>query len=194
MVVFRVPVESWRDTTGERAPLGEDFGEYCSTLLRNCSPIIILRLYFIAPSPLQVMWVLTWSTRKTDENYSSGTTGTPVHRHAADARPDLRSSDSWTAARSHGLSRKALFVLAICQTCFPSRTERSRLFEATLLHTAVMRVALVADGDYILEALSTSYTCRVKNWTPWVGRRNQCGYATSILAFSTCFSFYWYLG
>lgn len=149
MVVFRVPVESWRDTTGERAPLGEDFGEYCSTLLRNCSPIIILRLYFIAPSPLQIMRVLTWSTEETNKDYSLGIAG---HRHTADAHPDLRSPDCWTTAQSHGLSREALFVLPSNKhTSRRAQKNVPRLFKEATLHTAVMRVALVvADGDYIL--------------------------------------------
>lgn len=33
IVAFKVPVESCLGTTGEREPLGEDFGEYCSTFL-----------------------------------------------------------------------------------------------------------------------------------------------------------------
>lgn len=50
IVVFNVPVESWRETTGDRAPLGDDFGEYCSTF-RNWSAIIIF-LHRFLPSQL----------------------------------------------------------------------------------------------------------------------------------------------
>lgn len=31
IVVFKVPDESCLDTTGDLDPLGDDFGEYCST-------------------------------------------------------------------------------------------------------------------------------------------------------------------
>lgn len=35
IVVFKVPDESCRETTGERPPCGDDFGECVDSILRN---------------------------------------------------------------------------------------------------------------------------------------------------------------
>lgn len=66
IVVFNVPVESWRETTGDRAPLGDDFGEYCSTF-RNWSAIIIFphrflqsQLHKTAPTGAQWCHLCYW--------------------------------------------------------------------------------------------------------------------------------------
>ncbi len=40
IVALSVPVESCLGTTGDLEPLGEDFGEYCSTLFLNGSLIL----------------------------------------------------------------------------------------------------------------------------------------------------------